>query len=74
MGPTTVETTHQGFYTSMMVMAIVVVIETCQRQDLVFCFICFCIQMSPPREAWTISVLRPEPSPWAAAAVILLLP
>lgn len=25
--------------------------------------------LPPPREAWTISILRPQPSPWAAAAV-----
>lgn len=30
--------------TRMMVMAIVVVMEACQRQHLVFCFIHFCIQ------------------------------
>ena len=25
--------------------------------------------LPPPREAWTISILRPPPSPWAAAAL-----
>ena len=25
--------------------------------------------LPPPQEAWTISILRPQPSPWAAAAV-----
>lgn len=25
--------------------------------------------LSPPREAWTVRILQPQPSPWAAAAV-----